>query len=165
MSCLKYTTNWSSLINEFCSHDKTLISFEIFLFLVHSDRSFLCDVCLICCELFKSGLIFKIMYKKQQQFVSCTICDHDEKWNAIEVLWLIWQFVPCIPTCWSITTQSLKTILHKSKPQIPVFYGVIREDQFQAYITQSLKWKRCMNGVVHGIIELQSKCRPYARLR
>lgn len=78
MSCLKYTTSWSSLINEFCSHDKTLISFEIFLFLVHSDRSFLCDVCLICCELFKSGLIFKIMYKKQQQFVSCTICDHDE---------------------------------------------------------------------------------------
>lgn len=78
LSCLKYTTNWSSMINEFCSHDKTLISFEIFLFLVHSDRSFLCDVCLICCELFKSGLIFKIMYKKQQQFVSCTICDHDE---------------------------------------------------------------------------------------
>lgn len=78
LSCLKYITNWSSMINEFCSHDKTLISFEIFLFLVHSDRSFLCDVCLICCELFKSGLIFKIMYKKQQQFVSCTICDHDE---------------------------------------------------------------------------------------
>lgn len=169
LSCLKYTTNWSSMINEFCSHDKTLISFEIFLFLVHSDRSFLCDVCLICCELFKSGLIFKIMYKKQQQFVSCTICDHDEMkcyWSpmvdmtvrALHPNMLVYNNT-------IVKDDSLKTILHKSKPQIPVFYGVIREDQFQAYITQSLKWKRCMNGVVHGIIELQSKCRPCARLR
>lgn len=27
LSCLKYTTNWSSMINEFCSHDKTYFDF------------------------------------------------------------------------------------------------------------------------------------------
>lgn len=152
------------MINEFCSHDKTLISIEIFLFQVYSDRSFLCDVCLICCELFKSGLIFKIMYKKQQQFVSCTICDHDE--------------MKCY---WSPMVDMTVRALH---PNMLVYNNtIVKDDSTQkqatdssflrryswgsilAYITQSLKWKRCMNGVVHGIIELQSKCRPYARLR
>lgn len=104
------------------------------------------------------------MYKKQQQFVSCTICDHDE--------------MKCY---WSPMVDMTVRALH---PNMLVYNNtIVKDDSTQkqatdssflrryswesilAYITQSLKWKRCMNGVVHGIIELQSKCRPYARLR
>lgn len=132
LSCLKYTTNWSSMINEFCSHDKTLISFEIFLFLVHSDRSFLCDVCLICCELFKSGLIFKIMYKKQQQFVSCTICDHDE--------------MKCY---WSPMVDMTARALH---PNMLVYNNtIVKDDSTQKQATDSSFLRRYSWGSISSI--------------